>query len=110
MPIESPYEILNLPVNASLESVKRQYKLLIRQYPPEQNAEMFNKIRAAYDQINTELFKKNASLPLYKKALGTRQTGENTPSVGQHTLLTLVFETPFNTPFELEKLLDSVEI
>ena len=108
--IQSPYEILNLPVNATSEVVKKQYKSLIRQYPPEQNPEEFNKIRTAYDHIKSELFSKRDTFPLYKKISDIHSAITDTPSVSQHDKLLMFFETPFNTSFELEKLLDGIVI
>ncbi len=106
---QSPYEVLELPVNASTDVVKKQYKSLIRRFPPEQNPEEFTKIRTAYDQIKSELFSKKSLFPLYKTALNqVSQKSNTTPSVSPHEKLLVVFETPFNTPFELEKLLDSI--
>ena len=108
--IQSPYEVLDLPVNASIEVVKRQYKSLIRQFPPEQNPDEFNKIRMAYDHIKSELFEKKSVFPLYKKVLNHQSQKIETPSIPQHEKLLVFFETPFNTPFELEKLLESIVI
>jgi curved DNA-binding protein CbpA len=107
--INSPYEVLDLPVNASLDVVKKQYKTLIRLFPPEQNPDEFNKIRMAYDQINTELFNKRVAFPRYKKAIGYAKE-KATPSVSGIDLITTLFETPFNTHFELEKLLEDIVI
>lgn len=108
--LQSPYETLNLPVNASLEVVKRQYKALIRQFPPEQNPEEFNKIRTAYDHIKSDLFDKKSIFPLYKKVLNQQSANTGEPLVSQHEKLITFFETPFNTSFELEKLLDGIVI
>ncbi len=108
--LQSPYEILDLPVNASLEVVKRQYKALIRQFPPEQNPEEFNKIRTAYDHIKSELFDKKSIFPLYKKVLNQQSDNSDMPLVSQHEKLITFFETPFNTAFELEKLLEGIVI
>jgi DnaJ-class molecular chaperone len=108
--IQSPYEVLDLPVNAATDVVKRQYKSMIRRFPPEQNPDEFNKIRTAYDQIKSELFANKSQFPLYKKVLNHQLSKNDTPSVSQHEKLLVVFETPFNTPFELEKLLDSITL
>ena len=109
--IQSPYEILGLSLQPSLESVKRQYKSLIRQFPPEQHPEKFNDIRTAYDEVKMGLFAERRHFPLYKKAvtLNDSQAGDE-PATPQYDKLLSVFETPFNTHFELEKLLDSITI
>ncbi len=107
MDVQSPYEILDLPVNAPLDVVKRQYKLMIRKYPPEQDPDAFNNIRRAYDQINSELFAPKQAFPRYKKAM---ENQIETPSVNNLNIIQQVFETPFNTHFELEKLLEDIEI
>lgn len=107
MDVQSPYEILDLPVNAPLDVVKRQYKLMIRKYPPEQNPDEFSQIRKAYDEINTGLFSAKGKFPLYKKALNSQK---DTPSVSSLDMILQVFETPFNTHFELEKLLEDIVI
>jgi len=46
-----PYRVLGLPVTASQVEIKRAYFALIRQYPPETEAETFKVIRAAYEQL-----------------------------------------------------------
>jgi curved DNA-binding protein CbpA len=46
-----PYRVLGLPVTASQVEIKRAYFALIRQYPPETEAETFKIIRAAYEQL-----------------------------------------------------------
>jgi curved DNA-binding protein CbpA len=108
--IQSPYEVLDLPVNAATDVVKRQYKSMIRRFQPEHHPEEFNKIRTAYEQVKSELFAKKSQFPLYKKVLNNQSPKSDTPSVSQHEKLLVVFETPFNTPFELEKILDSIKI
>lgn len=46
-----PYRVLGLPVTASQVEIKRTYFTLIRQYPPETEAEKFKLIRAAYEKL-----------------------------------------------------------
>jgi curved DNA-binding protein CbpA len=46
-----PYRVLGLPSTASQVDIKRSYFALIRQYPPETEAEKFKVIRAAYDKL-----------------------------------------------------------
>jgi curved DNA-binding protein CbpA len=46
-----PYLVLGLPRTASQVEIKRTYFTLIRQYPPETEADKFKIIRAAYEKI-----------------------------------------------------------
>jgi DnaJ-class molecular chaperone len=106
--IQSPYEVLELPLNAPAEQVKKQYKLLIRKFPPEQKPEEFNRIRQAYDMLVTDLFRKKAIFPLYQSAIVQQEAFVMpVPQPVQQDLFK-VFETPFNTHFEIEKILDTI--
>lgn len=107
---ENPYEILALPLEASIEDIKKQYKTLVRQYSPERDPDMFNTIRTAYDAINSELFMDHKKFIRYHKPLELCGQKKNAPKQDNRSLLTSVFETPFNTAFELEKLLDAIKI
>lgn len=42
------HEILDLPFDASLEVVRQRYLQLVKQYPPDREAEKFQKIHQAY--------------------------------------------------------------
>ena len=46
-----PYRVLGLPVTATQVEIKRAYFALIRQYPPETEAEKFKLIRIAYEKL-----------------------------------------------------------
>jgi len=46
-----PYRILGVAATASQVEIKRAYFALIRQYPPETEAEKFKIIRAAYEKL-----------------------------------------------------------
>lgn len=46
-----PYRILGLPPTAGQAEIKRTYFALIRQHPPETEAETFKIIRAAYEKL-----------------------------------------------------------
>ena len=50
---KDPYKTLGLDRKASQEQIKRAYFQLVRQYPPETEAEKFQEIRAAYEQLRT---------------------------------------------------------
>jgi DnaJ domain len=107
---QNPYEILDLPLEASVDDIKKQYKTLVRQYSPEREPEMFNTIRTAYDAINTELFGEDKKFIRYQKPLELCDQEKESTKPDYRPLLSRVFETPFNTAFELEKLLDAIKI
>ena len=46
-----PYRILGLSSSASQADIKRTYFALIRQYPPETEAETFKIVRGAYEKV-----------------------------------------------------------
>jgi curved DNA-binding protein CbpA len=46
-----PYQVLGVAATASQVEIKRTYFALIRQYPPETEAEKFKIIRAAYEKL-----------------------------------------------------------
>ncbi len=46
-----PYRVLGLPPTATQAEIKRAYFALIRQHPPETEADNFKLIRAAYEKI-----------------------------------------------------------
>ncbi len=48
---KDPYLVLGLPKTATQVEIKQAYFALIRQYPPETDAEKFKIIRAAYEKI-----------------------------------------------------------
>jgi curved DNA-binding protein CbpA len=51
--VADPYVVLGLPQSADQNDVRAAYFALVRQYPPEQDAETFKRIRAAYDKLRT---------------------------------------------------------
>lgn len=48
-----PYKVLGIERTVSDGEVKRAYFQLVRKHPPEQDAEKFQEIRAAYDRLKT---------------------------------------------------------
>jgi hypothetical protein len=106
---QPPYELLNLPLDASQATIKKQYKLLIRQFPPEKYPDEFNNIRAAYEALTTNFFDKPKLFFPYKRAIESQAT-QYDPSVNVLQILTTAFETPFDTSLELEKLLENLDI
>jgi curved DNA-binding protein CbpA len=48
-----PYAVLGLAKTANQTEIKRAYFALIRQHPPESDAENFKLVRAAYEKLKT---------------------------------------------------------
>jgi curved DNA-binding protein CbpA len=48
-----PYTVLSVERSADDGEIKRAYFRLVRQYPPEQEPEKFQEIRAAYELVRT---------------------------------------------------------
>ena len=46
-----PYVVLGLVRTASAAEIKQAYFALVRTYPPEREAEMFKRVRAAYERL-----------------------------------------------------------
>ncbi len=46
-----PYEVLGLEPNADVETIRRRYLELVRQYSPEREPERFAAVRRAYDEL-----------------------------------------------------------
>lgn len=106
MSAHSPYEILEIPRNATLKDIKRRYKDLVRTFNPEHNPEKFMEIRAAYEMLTSTEMDAQDTFPIYKKPLEfLNQTDKVSNEQGLSiNLLGTFFETPFNTVGELEKL------
>ncbi len=45
------YTTLGVPPDATDDAIRKRYLELVKQYPPEQQPEMFAKIREAYDAL-----------------------------------------------------------
>jgi len=50
---ESPYQVLSITREASEAEIKRAYFSLVREHPPERDAEGFKRVRAAYEKLRT---------------------------------------------------------
>ena len=61
-----PYAVLGLSRSASPREVKRAYFELVRQYPPETNAETFKIIRSAYEKLQTDEARAETDLFLFQ--------------------------------------------
>ncbi len=61
-----PYAVLGVPRTASAREIKRAYFDLVRQYPPEEQADNFKLIRAAYEKLRTVDAKAETDLFLFQ--------------------------------------------
>jgi curved DNA-binding protein CbpA len=52
--MQTPYEILDVAEDANDESIKKAYLGKVREYPPEKNAEAFQRIRDAFEKIQND--------------------------------------------------------
>lgn len=52
--VTDPYQILGVLPGATKAEIKRAYFGLIKQYPPEKDAEKFKIIRGAYENLKSE--------------------------------------------------------
>ncbi|CAI8892024.1 J domain-containing protein [Methylocaldum szegediense] len=52
--METPYEVLDVEQDAGDEAIKKAYLRKVREFPPERNAEAFQRIRKAYELIETD--------------------------------------------------------
>lgn len=57
-----PYVELEIARDAGQEEIKRAYFLAVRAHPPEREPEVFRRIRAAYEMINTAERRANTDL------------------------------------------------
>lgn len=56
------YLILDLPLTADDETIRRRYLEMVKQYTPESDPVMFRRITAAYDAIKDERHRIQSSL------------------------------------------------
>ena len=61
-----PYAVLGLVRGASSREIKRAYFALVREFPPEEHADTFKIIRAAYEQLRTTEAKDETDLFLFQ--------------------------------------------
>ncbi len=52
--MQTPFEILDVADNADDEAIKKAYLKKVREYPPEHSAEAFQRIRGAFELIQTD--------------------------------------------------------
>jgi curved DNA-binding protein CbpA len=46
-----PYQVLDVPVDADDDAIRRRYLELVREFPPEHSPEKFAAVRAAYESL-----------------------------------------------------------
>lgn len=110
---QSAYEILHIEPGANAKSIRRAYKELIRVYGPEQNPEKFSEIREAFEHLSrTENFRPDSNFPYYHNILTDIEKDPSMATaekefdpVEVYQLLTNIFETPYNTAYEIKSLL-----
>ena len=61
-----PYAVLGLVRGASPREIKRAYFELVREYPPEEHADTFKIIRAAYEKLRAADVKAETDLFLFQ--------------------------------------------
>jgi curved DNA-binding protein CbpA len=52
--MQTPFEILGVAEDASDEAIKKAYLKKVREYPPDHHVEAFQRIRGAFESIQTE--------------------------------------------------------
>ena len=52
--MQTPFEILDVAETATDETIKKAYLKKVKEYPPEHNVEAFQRIRSAFELIQTE--------------------------------------------------------
>ncbi len=52
--MQTPFEILDVAEDANDEAVKKAYLKKVREYPPEHHVEAFQRVRGAFELIQTE--------------------------------------------------------
>jgi len=110
---QSAYEILNVAIGADKKEIRRAYKTLVREFTPEKHPDKFSKIREAYEYLaQTETAFPPTQFPLYKDfvkkmKIEKEEKTETLPLEASLEILNQVFETPFNTVFELNSLFEN---
>lgn len=60
--MKTPYEILAVSKHSDDSEIKKAYLAKVRQHPPERDPELFQKIRQAYELIQSEEHRMSYSL------------------------------------------------
>ncbi len=65
--MQTPFEILDVDEDASDEAIKKAYLKKVKEYPPEQGVEAFQRIRSAFEKIQNEKQRRNHRLFHHEK-------------------------------------------
>ncbi len=102
---QSAYEILGVE-KEDTTNLKAKYIKLIRKHSPEHDPEKFMEIREAFEQL-TKAHGKKLSFFLYKKPLSLFENAKTVKKKKvENNILKEIFETPFGTKLEIEKLIN----
>jgi hypothetical protein len=63
----NPHDVLGLAADATLEVVRSAYLRLVREHPPERDAEKFREIHSAYTLLNDPMEQAKALLALSRE-------------------------------------------
>lgn len=66
-PYSDPYGVLGVARAATAAEIKQAYFTLVRAYPPERDAAMFKRIRAAYEQLRSPAARAEADMLLLER-------------------------------------------
>ena len=100
---KSAYEVLGVE-KENLDDIKTKYLELLRKHTPEHDPEKFMEIREAFELLTKSEGNENIYF-LYKKPLSFFENIETPKNKLDKTIIQEIFETPFGTNLELEKLL-----
>lgn len=75
----NPYRVLGLKRGASHQEIRRAYFRLVREHPPETDAEVFKVIRAAYEQLRSAEQRAETDLYLLQSPPPWKPTGARRP-------------------------------
>lgn len=102
---QSAYEVLGVE-KENTTNLKAKYIELVKKHTPEHEPEKFMEIRQAFEQL-TKTYEKKLSFFLYKKPLSLFQNPKPAKKKKANSnILKEIFETPFGTNIEIEKLIN----
>ncbi|MEM8527126.1 MAG: DnaJ domain-containing protein [Bacteroidota bacterium] len=104
---QSAYETLGITIDATEREIKRQYKRMVRQYTPEQQPEKFLEIQEAYESLTRVVSEVPKQFPLYLGREEAIEKKESEVKKSHKEHLSAVYETPYNTFFELKQLMET---
>ena len=77
---ENPFDVLGLPVGASVDAIKARWRTLAKTHHPDHggSADAFHRYRSAYNAALAEAAKPKTCIPCRGSGRVTRQVGVNT--------------------------------